>query len=165
MEDIITVSNNLTNYIDSLCAKKKIIKKPQTTTLISEEIKTGVVKYTKYIKINAYFDTDKHAYFYSGYKSGDNSADYFYKLLNEKKVKHLEMLDSEVNYKTPFDHLGFTFKSTNLVCYDKNKNICTPEKLADKAVTLILLVNPYEFSNDDKKITGLTIKVKSAYEK
>lgn len=175
MQDVIAISNNLDQYISSLNIKKKpIISKiivpdvTQSDLSLPNEINDNIVvklpKFTKYIKINAYLSSDTHAYFYTGYKTGNTSGDYFCKLLNEKKANHLKSVTHD-NYKTPFDHLGFNFKQVNTICYNKKKQVCVSNMLYDKAVTMTLNVSHYDYDNNGKNLSGLVIKVKEIVEK
>ena len=187
MEDIIYNSNKLSKLVSSLSEKKKLIPKDPTVYVDQSNNKLSLdqshldqshldqshldqtqLNKSRSIKIKAYVTSDKYAFYYSGYKTGDCTNDLFYKILSSKKAKHISTLESSeyfdnidlVNYyKTPFDHLGFSFKNENITCYiNGNISFLSDVIKKNKPAYLTLRVIPYDFT-DKKRIVGLYIIV------
>jgi len=153
---------------------KKSTKTPikkSTKTPIEKSTKTPIEKSTKtpieksIIRSQSYtflaYLNDSHSGFF--YNKDNPINDYFYTVLNQQKKQQIKLLEndlSNIKYITPFNSQGFKFKSTKnfLLCYRKSK-IIDYSKCINKLGEFTLIIRPYDFINNGKRIAGLSIKV------
>lgn len=140
--------------------KKKIAVRKPVTQEKYKPVKVKLCQNPNYLYIDAYLYNDTFAHFSD---REDPQHDNFYQILSDLTSQHKEIInDDEVNYHTCFSSNGFKFKSAKkniLRCYDKNSKLVMSDKFHSKLCKFKLRVKPYDITNADGRLCGLTIYV------
>ncbi len=114
----------------------------------------------KVISVKVRLRTATYANFLEYYHKGTSLDDHFYKYLTNLVQKNKGSED----FKSNFTSEGFYFKTKDFVkCKNLSNKSCLLVDLLDQDITAKLKIQPYDFTVDNKHLSGLAITLVEAY--
>ena len=103
---------------------------------------------------------ENYANFLEYYHKGTSTDDHFYKYLTGLAQKNKVSED----FKTNFNSEGFYFKTKDFVkCKNLSGKTCLLADLLDQDITAKFKIQPYDFTADNKHLSGLSITLVEAH--
>lgn len=140
----------------------KLISNFQINTLFFDNISkmaANVFYKPKPILVRARLLREDFAIFHKGFHQNKPKEDPFYKKLSKLVAEGLMLSKVDIKqFKSSFSADGFSFKSANTKFYNMDKKMCLPDECIDRDVIIKLLITPYDFVADKKRLAGISIK-------